>query len=189
MASVLNGSPITIIDGVTTLGLNGVDNSLAYRVHEIERHLHSYERWFELAGTPSGETHRADATGTGAGVFQIDAGDDAYGSWLQILGSSDTPAVTGSEKFDLHRILITATERSVVYVVQIAYGATAAGALTAGDYTESVFAPSSNLVDSGPIDIQSWRVAAATKAWARCICPGQNTATLDFMIGLHEYEG
>ena len=186
---VLNGSPISEIDGVTTLGLNGVNNSLAYRVHEVERHLHSYERWFELAGTPAAETHRADAAGTGAGVFQIDAGNAAYGSWLQILGSSDTPAITGSAKFDLHRILITATERNAVYVVQIAYGATGAAALTAGDYTESVFIPASNQVDSGPIEVQSRRVSAGTKAWARCICPGQDTATLDFMIGIHEYEG
>lgn len=189
MASVLNGSPISEIDGVTTLGLNGVDNSLAYRVHEIERHLHSYERWLELAGTPAAETHRADAAGTGAGVFQIDAGNDDWGSWLQIIGSSDTPVLAGSAKFDLHRVVITATERSAIYVVQIAFGATGAAALAAGDYIESVFSPASNLVDSGPVDVQCRRITAGTKTWARCICPGQDTATLDFMVGIHEYEG
>ena len=189
MPMIVNGSGTGAIDSATTQGLAGVNNSLAYRVHEIERHLHSYERWMELAGTPATETHRADAAGTGAGVFQIDAGNVTWGSWLQILGSSDTPVITGSTKFDLHRLVVTATELNEIYVIQIAFGASGAAALSAGAYTESVFNPVSNQVDSGPVDIQSRRIAAGTKAWARCICPGQDTATLDFMIGLHEYEG
>ena len=31
------------IDGDVTLGLAGTTNSLAYRVHEIEKHLHNSE--------------------------------------------------------------------------------------------------------------------------------------------------
>jgi hypothetical protein len=103
---------------------------------------------------------------------------------VQVLGSSDT-----AQKYDLHRLLITATERNLVYVVQIGFGTSGAAALSAGTYTEAPFLPASNLVDSGPVDVQSRRQAAGTKAWARCICPGQNTATLDLMIGLHYYEG
>lgn len=189
MAVIVNGSGSGAIDSATTQGLAGVNNSLAYRVHEIERHLHSYERWMELAGTPAAETHRADAAGTGAGVFQIDAGNDTWGAWLQILGSSDTPVDGTAAKFDLHRILVTATERNAIYVLQIGFGATGAASLTADSYIEAAFIPASNAVDSGPVEIQSRRVAAGTKGWARCICPGQDTATLDFMIGLHEYEG
>lgn len=186
----LNGIDATDkIDNAATLGLSGAHNSLAYRMHEVERHLHSYERWYELAAVPAGETHRADPAGTGGGVFQVDAGNNAYGSWLQILGSSDTPVATGSAYFDLHRIEVTATERSAIYVLQIAFGATGAAALTAGDYIEIPFAPASNLVDAGPVDVNSRRIAAGTKGWARCICPGQDTATLNFLIGLHEYEG
>lgn len=185
MADSLNGIDTTRkIDELATNGLSGVNNSLSYRVAEIERHFHSYERWYELAGTPAAETHRADAAGTGAGIFQIDAGNATWGSWVQILGSSDTAL-----KFDLHRLLITATERNAIYVVQIAFGATAAAALTAGTYTEAAFIPASNLVDSGPVEVQSRRQSAGTKVWARCICPGQDTATLNFMFGLHYYEG
>jgi hypothetical protein len=183
MGHVVRGS-IAKLDEATTNGLSGVNNSLAYRVAEIERHVHSYERWYELAGTPDAEVHRADAAGTGAGIFQIDAGNAAYGSWLQILGSSDTAL-----KYDLHRILVTATERNAIYVVQLAFGTSGDAAVTAGTYTEAVFVPASNLVDQGPVDVQSRRQAAGTKAWARCICPGQDTATLNFMIGLHYYEG
>lgn len=190
MASMLNGvSQSDKIDHAATLGLSGVHDSLSYRITELERHIHSYERWFELAGTPAAETHRADAAGTGAGIFQIDAGNDAYGAWLQVLGSSDTPVAAGSAYFDVHRILVTATERSAIYVMQLAFGATGDGAVTAGTYVEIPFAPASNLVDAGPVEVNCRRLAAGTKAWARCICPGQDTATLNFMIGLHEYEG
>ena len=47
------------IDDQKVDGLEGVYDSLAYRVNEIEHHLHSFERWFGVAGTPSG-THAAD---------------------------------------------------------------------------------------------------------------------------------
>jgi len=173
---------------MATLGINGVEDSLAYEVAEIEHHFHSYERWMELAGTPAAETHRADAAGTGAGVFIIDAGNDDWGAWVQILGSSDTPIITSHAYYDLHRILVAAAERNATYVLQIGYGTSGAAALAAGTYTESVYLPASNLIDSGPADVQSKRQPAGTKAWARCICPGQDTATLSFFIGLHEYE-
>ena len=60
------------MDHAATLGLLGTVDSLAYRVHEIERHLHSSGSWFGIAGTPSA-THKADRIGTCAGPFQLDA--------------------------------------------------------------------------------------------------------------------
>ena len=188
--AIINGvSDIDKIDSATTLGLRGADDSLAYRVTEIERHLHSYERWFGLAASPSAELHRADRASAAAGPFIIDAGNAAFGSWLQILGSTDTPATAGQVKFDMHRLLFTATERDNLYVIQIAFGETGDGAVTAGAYVEVPFIPASNQIDSGPVDIMSRRITAGTKGWARCICPGQNTATMSFYFGLHEYEG
>ena len=177
------------VDSAATDGLAGVNNSLAYRVHEIERHVHSYERWFELASVPAGTTHVADPAGTGAGEWTIDAGNDAYGAWVQVLGSDDTPAIAGSVYYDPHRLLITDAERNFLYVMQVGFGATGAAALTAGTYTEVAFYPAANLVDSGPVEVQSRRHAVGTLMWVRCICAGQNTGTLDFFVGLHEYEG
>ena len=177
------------IDDQEHSGLSSISNSLAYTCTEIERHFHSYERWFETAASASGETRVADAAGTGGGVFQIDAGNATWGSWLQILGSSDTPAISGSAKFDIHRLEITAAERDEIYVIQFAFGESGAAAFSAGAYTEAPFTPASNLVDAGPMVLQSRRHTVGTKVWARCICPGQNTATIDFMFGLHEYEG
>lgn len=177
------------IDGATTDGLAGTNNSLAYRVHEIERHFHSYERWFETAAAPNGEIHVADAIGSGSGSFRLDADNDDWGGWVQLLGSSDTPAIAGSAKFDFHRISIEAVEREATYFIQIAVGASGAGAFAAGDYSELVYIPLTNKKEPGPVNVQMRRADVGAKVWARCMCPGQNTATLDLYHGLHEYEG
>ena len=170
-------------------GLEGVEDSLGYRTGEIERHLHSFESWFETAATPSGEVHVADRIGGGSGAFQIDAGNDDWGGWVQLLGSSDTPARTGGAKYDLHRVAFAGAERNAPYFFQLVFGASGDAGLAAGESIEAVFVPLSNQIDSAPVDIQSRRKDANTKAWARCKCPGQDTATLDFYFGLHEYEG
>ena len=188
MATTLNGSPISEIDSVTSLGLGGAHNSIGYRVAEIERHLHSGGRWFETAAVASGETHVADAIGTGGGAFQIDAGDDAWGTWVQVLGSDDTPSVAGKAYFDPHQMIVEAVERAFTYFMQLARGASGAAAISAGTYTEFVYASASTR-DTAIIEVQTGRAPAGSKVWARCMCPGQNTATLDFYIGLHEYEG
>ena len=170
-------------------GLAGEYDSLGYRVAEIERHAHSYERWLETAAVASGETHVADSIGDGSGAFTIDAGNDTWGAWVQVLGSSDTPVTAGSAYYDLHHLNITAAERDEVYFMQIGFADSGADALTAGTYTEDVFKPASNLVDAGPVEIMSRRHAVGTKVWIRCMCPGQNTATMNLFIGIHEYEG
>jgi hypothetical protein len=159
-----------------------------YGIYETERHLHSNERWYGAAVTPSGETHVADRIGVGVVAFQIDAGNNNWGSWLQVLGSSDTPADAGGLYFDGHRIQISAAERTAVYFIQFSAAETAAAGLTALTYTEFVYKPASVQGKPAPIVIQTRRAAAGTKLWARCMCPLQNTATLDFFFGVHEYE-
>lgn len=155
---------------------------------EMETHIHSYGRWMEKAAVPNGEIHVADRIGSGGGAFQIDAGNDDWGTWVQILGSNDTPIQTGKVKFDLHRIIIEASERNETYFIQIGFGDSGAAALIADDITETVLEPLSNQVDSAPIIIQDKRSDSGIKVWVRCMCPGQNTATVDFYIGFHEYD-
>jgi len=180
---------VSKIDGAATSGLTGVADSLAYRVHEIERHLHNYERALELAAVPNGEAHVADRAGTGGGPFVIDAGDDTWGAWVQILGSADTPTIPGKVRFDPQRIQISGAERNATYIIQIGAGASAAAALTAGTFTEFVYTPEAVQTKPDWLNIGFRAQAAGTKLWARCICPGQNTAYLNFYLGLHEYEG
>jgi hypothetical protein len=187
---LIYGSDASGISNSATGGLTGADNSLSYRIAEVDRHIHGWERWFGKADTPDGEVHVADRIGTTSTPFQIDAGDDIWGEWLQILGSSDTPAVAGQVKFDLHRITVTGVERTAaIHFVQIGYGASGAAALTANTYTEFVFEPTVVQGRVAPIDIITRRRDAGTKAWMRTWIVGQDTGTMDFFIGLHEYEG
>ena len=190
MAAHINGvRDLDKIDSHSTLGLEGVSNSLAYRVHEIERHLHSGGRWFEAAAVPAGETHVADSVGDGAGAFQIDAGNDTWGEWVQILGSSDTPVDSGKVYFDPHVMIVEDTERAATYFLQLARGDSGAAGLAAGTYSDLPPYIATVQKETGAVIVQTGRAPAGSKVWARCKCPGQNTGTLDFYFGLHEYEG
>ena len=191
LKATLIGAPANTGGTATIAAILGdpANESLAYRIMEIERHLHGWERWLGKHGTPNGEVTIAQRIGaTTVTPFQIDAGNATWGSWVQILGSSDTPVVAAQTHYDLHKLAVTAAERaSAIYFVQIAFGASAADALTANTYTEFVFWSPAAVSREAPISIMARRQAAGTKAWARCWCVGQNTATLDFFFGLHEY--
>jgi len=176
------------IDLATADGLQGTHYSLSYYLGEIHRHLHSQGRWFEKAGTPEGEFHVADRIGLGTGAFRIDAGNDTWGDWLQILGSQDTPVNDGDYAFDPHQFVVEDTERNATYFVQIAAGSTGAAALTAGTYVEFVYSATVQK-EVGIVKIQTGRALTGTKLWARCMCPDNDTGWLDFYFGLHCYEG
>jgi len=181
----------TILDAIATKGLLGVANSISYLIAEIDRHHHHWERWYGKASVPNAEIHVADRIGSDAGAFQIDAGNDDWGAWVQVLGSSDTPSAlpAGNVKFDFHRIDISATERTQPYYIQVAAGASGAAALAAGTFSDLVFCPISATIDGAPISLGMRRQSSGTKVWVRCKCRGQNTGTMDFFVGIHEYEG
>jgi hypothetical protein len=186
MAEYRNGNLLgsAYIDNAATLGLTGTSNSLAYRIAEVERHFHSYERWYGVAGTPSA-THKADQIAKDIAAFEIDAGNDAYGDWVQILGSADTAL-----KFDLHELYFTYAETaSTVHFVQIGFGATGADALTAGTYTEIIYRSGAAVQREAPVVIQTRRQAAGTLAWARVLAYDKDTSKVQFYFGVHYYEG
>jgi len=156
---------------------------------ETEHHFHGWESWFEEAGTPTA-TYKACRVGEadGSGRFRMDAGNDTWGTWLQILGSADTPTRGSAVKYDLHRLMLTAVERNAqTHFVQIGFGATGAAALAAGTYTEFVFEPATAQAEEFPLDVMCKRIDSGELAWARCMVPGQNTGTVDFYFGIHEY--
>lgn len=178
------------IDGEATKGLAGTENSLAYRVHEIERHFHSYEHWFGLATAPDGEVHRADHIGDTTTAFQMDGGNDTWGTWLQILGSSDTPHVANMPHYDVHRLSFTSVERAnSVHFIQLGFGASGAAAISDDTLTELVFKPQTVQGEETVVEVRSRRQDAGTKAWARVWVVGQDTGEADFFFGIHEYEG
>lgn len=175
------------LDDQAVNGLLGTEDSLAYKVEEIERHHHSYDHWFGLASAPSGETHRADHMVMTP--FVMDAGNDTWGTWLQILGSSDTPHVGTAAKFDVRHIYISDVETDTKKtLIQIGYGTSGAAALAADQITELFCTPAKN-AKQDPYEIRGLRQDSGTKVWARCWVDGQATSTVDFHFSLHEYEG
>lgn len=179
------------IDELATLGLLGIHNSVAYRIAELERHFHGREKWFGLASSPSAETHRADRMNGTKAPFRLTAGNNTFGNWIQVLGSSDTPVKSGMAYFDFHRVLVTNTDSTAVFIVQAIAGESAdfAAKLAAEEFTEFAFKSVSNADDSGITEFMTSRVAAGTKIWMRCANIGNNGKIMDLYFGLHEYEG
>lgn len=159
---------------------------------EIRQHMHVYDRWYALAASPSGIVNCADPiSATAVTPYQVDAGANTWGAWLCIVGTSDLPAVEAGGTFDITRVVFSSVERGgVIYAFQLACGPTTpAAALAAGDYTEFVLA--SELAGTGsewPVNFRMERAEAGGVAcWARTYSPGFNTATADFLLGLHEH--
>lgn len=146
-----------------------------------------WERRYGLAVTPNAEVHVADSINDGTAVapFVADAGNDAWGNWLQIIGSGDIAA----NKYRMNSLIITAAETGgIVYFIQTGFGATGAASLTAGTYTEMVFESTVAVIRTTILTLSHREVPAGTKGWVRILCRGTNTSTLSFYIGLHVFE-
>jgi len=188
--------PVALWAVVIENGKEEPAETIRHQTYEIETHLHSGERWMGAAASSSGTTHIADQVGAGAAgaeaaAFSVDAGNDDWGTWTQIIGSTDTPVDSGNLYFDFHEILITATERnSAIYLVQVVVSAAApADDPLDGTYTEFMFISTgaSPLALAPPVVIQEKRAAAGSNVWMRTRVPNQDTGTMGFYVGLHEY--
>lgn len=183
------------IDKLDTLavdGLAGTSNSLAYKVHEIERHFHNRERWRGKKAVQSA-TDWADDT---LSAFRAISGNNVYGGEANdealVIGTDDTPAIAGNTRYDLHRIMMTGASSSTAYKLRIVYGTgTMADAITAGQYSEMVIMsdPAAAQVPHDVFDVMMPRgTCGSTKVWIQAWNATDN-ATIDFLVGWHEYEG
>jgi len=185
------GSELAKIDQVAASGLRGGNNSLSYRVAEIERHFHNWERWIGSASSLFSADDVAGLSITSSSVpFVIDAGNDTWGNWLLISGSTDTPLITGMTKYDLHKIMFVDVERdNSTHFIQFAFGASTAALISSGSYTEIVYKPQATNTEEIPYPFITRRQNAGTKCWARVRAVGADTGTVSFFVGIHEYEG
>lgn len=126
------------------------------------------------------ETNALDDTLT---AFQIDSGNETWGTALCIVGSGDTPIRAGNTLFEICHIAFAEAEQSNFYKIRIAWGDTYAEAITAGNFSEKMVNP--DAVPSSPIDFHMERVAVGVKVWAACWVD-DNTGTLDFFIAIQE---
>jgi len=162
-------------------------DTIEEEVDIIEEHFHNRERWFGKYSDQSGN-HWAVAAGltpyratSGSGAFGSDTNDEA-----KVLGTEDTPAISGMTLFDLHRILITAASNATDFVLRIVYGSgTMAAAEQAGQYTDVMVQEAKK---GSPIEVIMPRTTCASyKVWVRAK-NASNNATIDFFVGLHEYD-
>jgi len=173
------------VDLQATDGLAGVSNSLAYRVHEIEKHFHSIERWYGDDGDSTG------STANNLTAWTLTAGSsEAYGSEVQLLGANDIASgdfVFTPVCFDLHRIkVVSSNQNDSTYMIQIWGGTGTFGEATL--LTEVPYRRGQSSVEVTPIDCQMERQAVANKIWARVKC-ATDGKTVDIIIGVHAYSG
>ncbi|MFH1496569.1 MAG: hypothetical protein ABII82_01970 [Verrucomicrobiota bacterium] len=180
------------LDTASTNGLSGVAGSLAYRAQELQRHAHGYERWIGLASAPALPAHAADVDGTTP--FLLIAGNDGWGNWVPIFGSTDSAllgAPAAVARYGLGRLMVedvAVAGDMVLSLVQVGTGVSGAAALAAGTYSTVQVVPQRG-ARVAPITFGLAPVAAATLAWARCWVKGINAPTMSVHFGIHAYEG
>jgi len=173
------------------MGINEeFDLQILKEVTELENHIHNFEKWFGVAAVPVGETHVADRMNGVIPTFQLVAGVSDFGSWVQILGSDDTPVQPGKTKYDLHRMLVVTTNSTNPYIIQLITGESAdfAAKIAAEDYDEFPYVSATNNGDSGISEILDKRCDSGEKVWMRCANVGGSGFLIDFYIGIHEYD-
>lgn len=174
---------IQFLEKYASPGLSeAVYDSLAYRVAEIEAHLHNSEYWMGRNAV-TGFVDRDSMLS-----WQLTAGvGEAYGAAVQLMDGTEIAAAFGAAFGDMHRVLVTNVSAvNQVYMVQIWAGMTT---FAESEFlTEVPFISPTVQFKEGPVDVLSHRVAAGEKAWARVKCQ-TNGATIDFMLGAHFYGG
>ena len=162
-------------------------------IYEIEHHLHGRERWLGRRATIT-QTYAAQEDTlagftiiSGNNAFGTDAGDTAI-----VIGTDDTPIITGMTRWDAHRLFFTASSVATRWRIRFLYGTssqTPAQATAAGQYTEfierlDVGTPPAN--SGNPVGVMMPRLT--NDHWMRAIgWNATNNATLTFLVGVHEY--
>ena len=72
-------------------------------------------------------------------------------------------------------------------MIQIGFGESGAAALSNNAYTETGIFTGGGTSPHPPIKVNTEDQESGTKVWARCHAVGQNTGTIDFLYGIHEF--
>ena len=175
------------VDQAATRGLAGVSNSLAYRVHEIEKHFHGREFWWGAVAVPD-ETNAIDANVDTP--FVAVSGNDDWGTAIPIMGTSDIPANAGDVRYDARRVLVVDTDHATAYRMRFIWGSGTSGeAIGAGQCSEFMFITASGPFIAGvPVDMMEPRGTVGEKMWCQ-VWNVTNSSEVDFFYGVHGYAG
>ena len=160
-------------------------------VDEINERFHTSERWMGLHSTPVGEvTISRRLTGSDINPFVLAASGfvHQFGSWVQVLGSGDTPTFAGKTEFDIPRVLVAGSSlANDLYTIQIAVGESAdlTAKLANNEYEEFIYQAPATANASGICDIGHKKYNSGTKVWMRT--NGVATSTISLYYALREY--
>lgn len=151
----------------------------------IEHHVHNLDRWFGKSADQSGNNWATEGSLT---PFQVISGDGAFGTAVKVIGSEDTPVIAGRTKYDLHRLHVIATAQATVYIVRFIFGSGTDADVeeAAGRYTDTPYIREAANGRGAPIEIRMPDIPVGKKHWVK-VKNATNGATLDFIVGLHEY--
>ncbi len=142
-----------------------------------------------LHASPSFPTTAADAdTMT---PYVLTGGNDAWGAWVNLVGSGDMPVGTGKNTFDVHDLLISSVSAAAMGSVQVGWDSTTSTVIIANEaYSHVMFHPEGigANVGVGHIDINTPDLDAGTLVFARCWIDGENAATVSMFIEIHEFD-
>jgi len=178
------------IDAAVTDGLTGTNNSLAYRVHEVEKHLHSRGRYWGAVAVPD-ETNAIEANVNRP--FTATSGNNTWGTAIPICGTDDVPVPSGLVKFDAHRLLVTDLDDDTTpWRIRFIYGTgTSGAAITAEQWSEEMITTNTvpgNRAGGVPLDFQMPRRDVGDKLWCQ-VWNDTNGEILSFFWGAHGYVG
>ena len=178
---------LTKIDSAAIDGLTGVEDSLSYEVAEIARHFHNRGRFWGAVAAPD-ETNAIEVNVSRP--FVAASGNNTWGLAIPICGTDDDPIDGLGTKHDPHLLLVTDTEEATPYRIRIIYGTgTSAAAISAGQWSETMFITSTGPFSSGlPVEILMRRVDVGSKLWIQ-VWNATNSSEVDFFWGTHPYEG
>jgi len=163
--------------------------TIEQEVFEIDGHIHNRERWCGISADQSGNDWCLPDS---LNPFVVASGNGDFGTAIKVIGTDNTPLITGDTKFDPHMILITDLENATPWIVRVIYGTGTSGdAVTAGQYTEFMLAAA----NAGPPvrpggvarGILMPRLDAGTdKVWVS-VKNATNLDEMEFFVGTHGY--
>ncbi len=188
---------LNLIDDKAVNGLTGESNSLAYKVHEIEQHLHSGGRW--LGATDAGGVAPGLLTSLLPFIVTSNASANTYGTAILVLdGTEDYDFSFTPVKIDPHMILIQEAEATATWKLRFANSgwdgsadtyADMAAAVAANKYTEIVIRIDSTKASAVALPIQTARMTVGSKLWVQVMKDNADAEYIHFLIGVHGYQG
>ena len=158
--------------------------------YEAEHHVHNDEHWFKRRAVPTG-TSFADTSHAVFYSFTLTtAADSTLGTFVQILGTDDTPVTAGNTYIDLHRLYITDVDDSTPFQIVMVWGTSVAAGFAAGTFGSIPVASDAanpNQATPYPVDIMTARMPVGTNMWMAA-SNAAGVQEISLWVGGHEYE-